>query len=176
MPVSLIPRKEEKKRFKFQPDRIFWILSGTFLFLVLVFFGLKVYNIIQSSRLESIEKEIAKVDKEKNIELEKEIQNEVGKIDRIRPLLDSRQKAKNVFAFLEKNAYSEIKFSNFDFRSKERTVSLKGTAASSSVLIAQLSILKKSADLESIDISGISVSKEGIDFQLQLKLKPEVLK
>lgn len=176
MPISLIPRKGDKKRIKFQPTRTFLIFAWTFLFLVLVFFGIEIYKTIQSNRLEIIKKEIVKIDIEKDIELERKIKSDVNKIDKIKPLLDSHIEAVNVFDFLEKNTYSEIKFSNFDFRAKEGAITMTGIAPSASVLILQLLILKQSKDLDNVELSGISITKEGINFQLNMKIRSELLK
>ena len=170
MPISLIPSKKSKKEVKFKLNKTSRIFIGAILFLLFVFGGLEIYQTSQSSYLENLNKEIAKIDEEMDTEIEKEIQRGMGNLNKVKPLLESRIKAKKVFDFLEKNTFSEVRFSDFNFNTEENELFLQGTTPNALPLIIQNSLLKKLEEVKEVEISGVVISKDGINFQLKLEI------
>ena len=170
MSISLIPKKELKRKVKFKLNKASRIFIGAVLFLLFVVGGLEIYQTSQFSYLESLNKEIAKIDEGMDTEIEKEIQRGMENLINAKPFLGSRIKAKKVFDFLEKNTFSEVRFSDFNFNAEENELLLQGTTPNALPLIIQSSLFKKLEEVKEMEIGGVVISKDGINFQLKLKI------
>lgn len=170
MPISLIPRKKTKEKIKIKLDKKSWIFIETLLFLFFVFGMLEVYQIFQSSSLKNINADITKMDEKIDTELEEEIQIGIKNLNQAKILLESRIKIENIFKFLEENTFSKVRFSNFDFNVEENEILLQGTVTNALPLIIQVSILKQLDEIKKVEVGKIIISKEGVEFQLKLKI------
>ena len=109
--------------------------------------------------------------------LEKELFAYESKINTFGRLLSVHQKTLNVFSFLEQVSHPKVWFNKFDFNSSSKTVNVSGEAKDFIALGQQLLTLKEAELLKKVNLSGISISKEGgVDFSLQLTFKPQIFK
>lgn len=176
MAISFTPEKESKFRFKFRPDKIFWTLVAVVGFLILVFGGLKIYETSLSGQLSSIESQIEEVDKKRDTELESEIRKKAQLASQTRPLLEKHVRAKKVFELLQNNIYSGVRVKNFEFKVESRTASMNANAVSPIAVAMQVASFDPVDQVKSIGVSSLSIGKEGVNFRLKIKLKPELFR
>lgn len=168
--------QKETTKIEFKPDKIFWTLVGTALFLFLVFGGLKIYSSSLHTQQMSIEKEIEKLNTQRDPALEKEMQSSIAAFEKIKPLLASHVRAKNVFDLLSKDTYADIQISNFNFDAKEGILTLSVNSPNPVALAMQTSIFKSDPKIKKVEIGGLSFSEGGVGFQIKITLDPSILK
>lgn len=121
-----------------------------------------------------------KIDKGKTPEitaLEKEVFNDQKKIKAFPPLLSEHVFSTKFFQFLEEKVHPKVFFSQINLNSKEVKVSLSGQTDNFLTLGQQLLIFEKEPLVESLNLSQISLSKEGkVNFVSDLKLNKEIFK
>ncbi len=127
--------------------------------------------------LQKIEDDIIKERTPEIISLEKEIQNYDKEIKDFKPLLDQHVLTSKILNFLESKTHPRIFFLRFNLNSKDSKVVLFGQTDSFLILGQQILILEKEPLIQNIDLSRISISKDGkIDFNLELSFDPTILK
>lgn len=171
-----VDQKEDSNKKPFKPDKLFWILIELVVVLLLAFGGLKIYNTSIQGKILSAEEDIKKLDSQRDLALEKEIQADIAKFKKIEPLLNSHIRAKNIFDILERDTYTAAQISNLDFNAKEKTLTLSVTSPSATALALQTSIFKSDSDISKVEVGGFSFSPEGMRFQLKITLNPNVIK
>ena len=96
-----------------------------------------------------------------------------SQIKNIESLLSSRFYASNVFSFLEKNTLPQVSLERVDFKHKDNTLSVIGSASDGRAVASQINILENLAIVKRIVLKSVT-SKEGkVDFEVKLYLKPE---
>ena len=174
MAISFLEEKT-KGKIKFKPDKVFWTLLEAIVVLLLVFVGLKIYNFSLSSHLSSINEEIKKVDAERDLVLENEMQTKIKFFEKVGPLLKSHIRAKKIFDILERDTYSEAQLSNFNFNAESNTLTFSVVSPSAIALAMQVSIFKSDPDVKKVEIGGLSFKEGAIKFQMKVTLNPDVV-
>jgi hypothetical protein len=174
--MAISVEKKETTEIKFKDDKVFWILVGIVLLLLLVFGGLKIYTLSLEKQVSKVEEEIKALDAKRDSTLEKEMQSNIATFEKIEPLLASHIRAKNIFDLLEKDTYADAQLSNFSFNAREETLTLSVTSPTAVALAMQVSIFKSDPKVKKVEIGGLSFSEKGINFQLKITLDPSVIK
>lgn len=171
MAIEVGSKKEIKK---LSPTDIFLyfclILLAVF---VLGYFVLAGYQKVLKTELAGMSESLKKTSEEGNLEREVLVWRE--KIEDFGNLLKNHQAALNVFGFLEKATHSQVWFKKMDLDLQKKTLILSGQAASFEVLGQQILIFKKQTSVESLDLSQVSMDKDGaVQFDIQIVLKPQL--
>ncbi len=155
------------------------ILWSFCLVLLIVFIASYVYfekeseKMVEDLKITASEKALAQEIEKKSQELllyQKKI-NDFG------TLVSEHRKTENIFEFLERTTLPNVWFSDFNFDSSKNTVELSGQAESFVALGQQLRVLKKEKFLKNINLSKVSIGKEGeIDFSLHLTFGNQLYK
>ena len=83
--------------------------------------------------------------------------------------------ASTALGIIERDTIPQVRFAGFDFTAHLGKVSMKGTASTYAFLARQLIIFEEDADFNSVEFGGLARTDEGIEFDLTLVIKPEVL-
>ena len=171
--VQIIPKPIERE---IDWKKIFFYFSIFFLFLVII--SLPILNFLQKKSevyLQDLEEKIAKGKTPEKTALEKEILNYQKEIKDFSPLLSEHTFNTKFFQFLEEKVHPKVFFSQINLNSKETKVSLSGQTDNFFTLGQQLLIFEKEPLIESLNLSEISLSKEGkVNFVFDLKLNKEI--
>ncbi|HOK35463.1 MAG TPA: hypothetical protein PLL80_02385 [Candidatus Pacearchaeota archaeon] len=175
--MAISVNKKETAKIEFKPDKISLTLAGTILFLIFVFGGLKIYNSSLQSQIANTEKEIEKINTQRDPGLEKEMQSSIANFEKVEPLLNYHIQAKNIFTdVLEKDTYADVQISNFNFNAKDNTIALSVISSNAPALAMQVSIFKSDPKIKKVEVGGLSFSEKGIGFQIKITLDPNIIK
>jgi hypothetical protein len=128
-----------------------------------------------SSKLSKIEESLKKTTEEQK--LEQRLLNYQKKVRDFGVLLDYHLPPRNIFDFLEKITHPKVWFSSFSFNLEENKVSLSGQTDTFITLGQQIIILRNQDFIKDIDLSDISIDKDGkVGFNLQVSFNKEIFK
>jgi len=122
-----------------------------------------------SQELEQLKETLAREKTEEETSLEREIFSYQKKIDAFAGLIKNHLFTSKSLTFLEKTCHPKIQFSQFSLSSSDRSISLSGEAEDFNALGQQLLILKDEPGVENLNLSNISIGRQGeIEFTLKL--------
>lgn len=125
------------------------------------------------TELVGIDESLKKTSEEESVE--KEVLGWRQKIEDFGDLLAKHQTALNIFGFLEKAAHPQVWFKKMDLDLPKKTLILSGQAANFEVLGQQILIFREQESVESLDLSRVSMDKEGgVQFDVQIVLKVKI--
>ena len=138
------------------------------------YFGAKIKKITQEIQKKEAEfvylGEAIQTEQEKLLSLNQEIEDFGSLISNHRNILD-------IFEFLEKNSLPNVWFSDFNFSAEEGEVSVSGKTDNLTILEQQAFVLKQQSVVKNLDITKVSINKEGgIDFTLTINFDPVIFK
>ena len=173
MPIEIISKPEVKRN----PLSI--ILLIVFLIVALSLSGTYFYFSTVSKELDAsvkkLQEKLVKTPEEKA--LEEQLVAYETKINDFAEVLSKHKRTPGALEFLEQNCHPDIWFSSFDFTSTDNKVLVSGQAKTFAALEQQLGIFKKNDKLKEVNLSGISISKEGdVSFSFQLTLDSQIFK
>jgi len=146
------------------------ILGGIYAFL-------KYKNYSIQSKIKDAENQIVKISAGKDGETEKYVFDAQKKIEDFLKVFENHKIASNFLAFINESSNKEVKFSELNFNTKTNNVSLKGETKNFDTLGKQILNLKKSDLVKGLDISNISLNKEGkVDFAIIFSLDSKIFK
>ena len=175
MPIEIIPKPAKEPPFWLN------ILFYFSIALVLVSFSsLFILNHLEKKsveNLQNLEEVLAKEKTPKEIALEEEIFRYQKKIYDFSLLIDLHKSPLNFFSVLERISHPKIQFTNFSLDPKEFRAVLSGQTESFQTLGQQLLIFKKESLIKEVNLSKLSIGKEGgTEFTLSLFLDPGIFK
>jgi len=173
MAIEITPRRRIKSPV--------WAITLSVFCLILLSALIASYFYLNSStkkiNLEIKEKETASAATPEEKALEDNLSLAKDKISAFSGLILKHREPANIFGFLENNCFPNIQFYNFDFAADKNTVGLSGTTDDFISLEQQILIFRKDSLVKKVELSKISIGKEGVvDFGLILIFDPEMLK
>ena len=165
MAISFVP---SKVRSDFRRDKLFLFLVIIILFLLLVFGGLKVYNLQLKGRLSEVQEKIKKLEQERDKSLEESMQKNAPLLEKSRNILEAHTRVTNVFDFLEEKTFQDVQITKFAFDSENNTLTISAESSSDIALAMQTSIFRTAKEVKKVELGGIS--KKGMIFKFQFKL------
>lgn len=173
MAIEIVPPEEIKK--------VSWLKVISYLCILLLILGVATYfmfDLVQEryhQRIQDLEKDLAKTPEEKT--LEEEVLGIKRKIDDFNLLLVLHQLPLNIFTLLEESTHPKVWFSDFGLDSEKGVSNISGEADSFEVLSQQISLLKEKEFIKNLNLSGVSLGKEGgVNFSFGLILAPQLFK
>lgn len=173
--VEIIPKPTEK--VPWWQEIIFY--SSIILLLITILSYFFFANSLKKSEkvLTNLEERLAREKTTEEIALEKEVLSWQRKIEDFKKLMGEHLLASNFFSFLESNSHPQVFFSKIDLKPREGKVLLSGQTENFSQLWQQISILKSKKEIKELNLSNLSIGKEGkVDFSLDLSLEPTLFK
>ena len=179
MAIEIIPKEKTKKSLF--ASTVFYIVLVLFLGLLISCVVLNIYGKKMKTELVDIKKSLEKTQEEKA--LEEEIfgsENNIGyqqKIKDFNTLFGVHKLPLNLLNLLEENTHPKIWFSKFNLDLEKSLLDMSGFADTFEALGQQALIFKNQDSIKNINLSRVSLSKEGkINFDLQLTLDPKIFK
>lgn len=175
MAIEIIPKKVEAKL----PivNILFYVFLILLIISVLSYFILGYFQKKSARTLENIEDIISQKETPEVKALEKRIFGYQKKIEMIDSLLTSHQLSRNFFTFLENLSSPKIFFSKLDLNVEKLEASLSGQAESFEGLGQQLLIFRKGEFIKDVNLTKVSIGKEGeIEFTIELSFDPQLFK
>lgn len=172
----LSPEAKSEIGYQIRTDRIFRILIGIILLLLLVFLGLKIYDAQLIGKILSLTDKIEEIDRKRDLKLENEMRDNLLSLKKANALLGDHVRAKKIFDFFEKNTLSTVQISSLSFDAKNNKLILTLTAKSSLDLGMQVSRFKAQPEIKSVETGGISIEEEKIEIQLGLEIDPKMVR
>lgn len=172
--VEIIPKPAEKAPLWLQilSDFLIFLLIGV----IISYFALGWLEKKSENYLQNLEEKISQARTPEIIALEKEVLDYQKKIEDFAKIFEQHKLNSKFFQFLEERTYPKVFFSKFNLNSQTLKVSLSGQADNFLSLGYQLQILEKEPLLKEINLSKISLAREGgIEFDLELILNPKML-
>lgn len=172
--VEIIPKPTA--RVSLWLNILFYFSISLLLMVLLSVFTLTRFQ--KKANLEQQDLQQAISQQEKGIEdLEKEVLLYQRKLDDFALILNERRFPLNFFSLLEENCHPRVQFTGLNLNLIERKAGLSGTVESIPGLRQQILILEKVEEIEKVNLSNISLGKQGgASFSLSLSLAPELFK
>lgn len=175
MAIEIIPKPIEK--IPGWQKKLFYFSIFLFIAFLLVYFILTSLEKKSENILSKLEESIAKGKTPEMSSLEKEILNEQKKIRNLPPLLKSHLFPSKIFGFFERNTLPQVFFSKINLNPLNSTAKLFGQTDSFLTLGQQLAIFAKEPLIEKVDLTQVSIAKEGgIEFSLDFSFNPKIFK
>ena len=128
-----------------------------------------------SQNLDNLEKTLIQEKTSEERALEKNVLETKEKINNFSFLFENRKFSSFLFPFLEKNCHPEVFFSRFSLNVPEKKLTLAGKSKSFLSLEQQLFILRKENLIKEINLTELSLDKEGnVNFSLEISLSPKL--
>jgi len=172
--VELIPKKREVTLPRGMT--VLFYASWVIFIFVLVAFG--ILSLLIKKAEDNLQETKATIEKERSperIQLEAELKEYEKKIKDFSQLVASHFDTRKFFAELEKNTHPNVWFSEISLDFEKFTVKLSGKAESFTALGQQLSILEQAQFFKNVNLSDLSLSKEGeVKFSLDFSFGQEL--
>lgn len=147
-----------------------------FLLTIAAYGGLILLNRAQSKALNEIAAQIQQKQETFEEDSMKEITLLDSRLKNIRSLLAQHVFVSNLFRLIERDTLTQTNFLDFDFLTKERTITLSGETSSYALLAQQITIFEDDPGIERAQFEGLGRAGENkVQFKLTLILKPAVL-
>jgi len=173
--VEIIP-KQIKKLPSWEKTLMYFTL-GLLVVSVSAYFFLNNSITKAETKLQELERTLMEQKTEEEIALEKEVFGYQAKVEDFSKMLKKHPYSSKILNFFEKACHPKVWFSITRFTIKDYNLSLVGKTTDFLTLEQQLSIFRKEPLIKAVDLSNLSVGKEGtIGFNLTLALDPEILK
>jgi len=175
MAIEIIPKKIEAK---LPAVNILFNLSLILLIIfVLSYFVLGYFQKKSARTLQNIENIISQEETSEVKALKKKVFGYQEKIEEVASLLTSHQLSRNFFTRFENLSSPKIFFSKLDLDVGKLQASLSGQAENFEALGQQLSIFKKGEFIKDVNLTKVSIGKEGeIEFTVELSFDPQMFK
>jgi len=173
--VEIIPKPIAKK----PPWSKILFSFSVFLFIILIpiYFNLISLQRKLEEPLFNLEEALSKGKTPEIISLEEETLNFQRRIRDFSPVLKEHVFCSKFFEFFEKNTHPRALFSQINLNSKDSKVELLGKTDSFFTLGQQLLIFEKTPEIENLNLTQVSISREGkIEFMLEFSFDPKILK
>ena len=175
MVIEIIPKKPI--RYPFWLNILFYFSLVVLIISIISFFTLNYLSEKSSETLKNLEETIAKERTSERIGLEKTLFSYEKKIDDFSQLVNKHFLVSDFFDFFQDICYPKVYFSNLALNPKGSSVALSGVVDSFSGLGQQILILEKEPLVKEVNLSNISIGKQGnISFSLDLFLDSELFK
>lgn len=144
------------------------ILGGSYAFL-------KFKTSSTQAEIRDADDQIIKIKKERDNDTERYVFDTQKRIKDFSEILEKHKITSNFFAFVDKTSYEKVKFLELGLDTETKNVSLKGETENFDTLGKQILNLKNNDFVKGLDISNISLNKEGkINFTVNFSLDSEI--
>ena len=173
MAQELIPKE------KIKTDSIFNKLFLFSLILLIILGGSYIFLRFKNSSIQSnirdVNNQIIEIKAGKDNSIERYIFDTKKKINDFSEILEKHKITSNFFTFIDKASNKEVKFLELSLNTETKNVSLKGETENFDTLGKQILNLKKSDLVKGLDISNISLNKEGkVNFSVNFSLDSKI--
>ena len=153
-----------------------FLLSLILLIILGGYYGfLRFKNYSTQSKIKDADEQIIKIKAEKNDDTEKYVFSTQKKIKDFSEILEKHKITSNFFAFIDEISYKEIRFLGLGLDTETKNVILEGETENFDTLGKQILNLKKSDFVKGLDLSNISLNKEGkVNFKVNFSLDPKM--
>jgi len=176
--VEIIPKPAPKRPF--WQEILFY--AGILLLALAVgaYFGLGYLEKEGRKNLQNLEEQISAVKTKELTELRQKLEIKEKQINNLSNLLNNHRQTTSLFPFLGKICHPRVQFLSLELQATQEwgyQIKIPARAESFQVLYQQLLLLKEQSLIDKMEVTGISLGKEGgIDFSLTLSLSPELFK
>ena len=175
MAIEIIPKTIGK--IPGERKKLFYFSIFLFLGFLLGYFILTSLEKKSENTLSNLEETLGKGKTPEMSSLEEEILNDQKKIKDLSPLLEEHLFPSKIFEFFERNVHPQVFFSEINLNSLNSTASLSGQTDSFLTLGQQLAIFEKEPLVEKVDLTQVSITKEGkVGFSLNFSFNPKIFK
>jgi len=172
--VEIIPKPIEK--VPFWQQILFYFSISLLVIVIISYFVLGAFQKKSEIYLQNLDEKISQAKTPEIIALEKEVLSWQRKIKDFAKVFDQHKLNSKFFQFLEEKTYPKVFFSKIDLNSQNLEVILSGQADSFQSLGYQIQILEKEPLIKKINLSKISIGKEGgVEFTLEINLDSKML-
>jgi len=173
--VDLIPKK--------QPKIPSWINISFYVsisLLIIIILSIIILSQLQKRAIDTTQKlseELKVVKSQERKDLEKKIINSQQKIANFSYLIDNHKLNSKTFYFLEKTVHPKVQFTSFNLSSKDKKLVLQGETENFFTLGQQFLIFKAEPLIKSINLTTVSITKDGrVGFTFEILFLEEFFK
>jgi len=141
---------------------------------LIVFGGIKGYDFYLQKNIVKLEQEILNAQNQQNVDMIQKVTYLDKSISTVKDLLKNHIYSSLFFEKLEKLTLPQVQWIGFTLNAQEGTADLRGKAASYSYLAKQI-VSFQDAKFE-INVSGINLRGNGVEFSARIKFDPAILK
>lgn len=168
--VQVIPKAAVKREPAIK--RILPWLSFLLLVIVVALYFIFSHQVTKTgAALDQAEQELAQVQTEQQLELEKKILTFKMRVDDVIKLLKEKEKISDFFEFLETFVHPNLYFTSLSLTMEGERAALEGTSDDFTTLGQQIFAFEQEPFIEKAKLSNITLSQEGkIEFSIELSL------
>ncbi|MBI2055222.1 MAG: hypothetical protein HYT39_04005 [Candidatus Sungbacteria bacterium] len=161
-----------------------WLSDILFLIGVISFFGSLIaaggvfaYTKYLQKNNESLKEEIGKLETDLRPDILEQLLALDKKLGSLRTLLAAHAIPSNIFALLEQNTLSRVRFTSFSYAAESRKLELAGEAGTYFLLAQQVRTFESLSQIERVDFGGLSIGEKGlVSFRMSIIFKPALLR
>lgn len=171
--TGIIPKpiKKTPKLYKFSPHIVF----GLIIAVILIYISLLYFTNEKSKVLLDLQEKIAQVGTKEERVLEAQVLLDKRQIDDFSKVFADHKKASLFFEFLEENCHPKIWFNKLELSTIDANAVLTGETLNFETLGQQIAIFQNSEFVEKIEISDLSIAKNGrASIMISLSLNPAI--
>ena len=173
--VEFIPKSPEKSPY--WQNILFYLSLIVFLAVLAGYFVLGNFVDKALNNLSELEEALIGQKTAEELILEKRVLGYQKKINAFSELTNGYIFNSNFFNFLESASHPQVQFSRLDLDSVKKTATLSGTIKNFTDLDHQVSIFKSFSEVKNFNLTGISISKEGmVNFIIDFSVSPQLFK
>jgi len=182
MPISLIPKRKERKGFALdrnliKENKIVAVAAVPLLLAFLIYGAIYIYIGYLKGNIEDIKNKAQEIQAQRDTEAEKDVVDFDLKLLRLSSLLDSHIYSYKLFDFIEENTHPKVQLIDFNFEIDESLVSMKGLTTSYLTFAEQIIALKQKEQVSDAVISEVDIDKSGqISFEVSFKVDQSLYK
>ena len=187
MPFDLIPpiKQTKKKRSSIgalalkkakEPKKLIYI--AVFIVIIILIFGfyvlIKNYQSSLEEKIDRLKKQAGELKQERDtLREEGQLADFQSKLTALNYLVEQHTYWTSVFDFLQRATLPKVKFNSFNADLNGKFINLQGDTISFTRLAEQMIYFKKSAIIEELKLSSLTISEEGIKFSFKIQLSSE---
>jgi len=182
MPISLIPKRKERKKLSLdasliRENKAVVIAMIPLITVIGIYVGMSVYIGFLEGGIEDIKRESQEIQAQRDTEAEEEVIKFDQRMERISLLLDSHVHSSKLFDFIEDNTHPRVQFTDFSFEALDNLVTMSGLTASYLTLGEQLIALQQKEQISSLTVSGVDLIKSGqVGFSVSFEVAESLYK
>ena len=155
---------------------LLWASIALFILVVLGYFGLRFYLAQLYNEAIGLNNQIEEAAAAVNIQDEQTVLRFNDSLNAVRSLFANHTYFSSFFNLVSSSTYPKIIYRSLRADAAKNSVQFQGTAQSYTALAKQIVALRALSFIKGVEVSGIAFSTEGLQFSLNIEVKPDIFR
>ncbi len=158
------------------PWRLMLISVALFGLVILIFFGLRIgYRSYLDGRADVLDQSLEGLSSTVSVADQEKFVNFYSQMINLKSALDQHTFSSNIFTYLERNTIGQVYYTEAEIKARDRALVVRGVAATFDALAQQITVLNRTAEVQSIVLEDIDLRNGQAFFSLTITFKGDFL-